>query len=82
VVFLSPEAFKREKDAAAWLPLATKGRCYEFKDWLYRKECVAKGHPVLEGLQGRGILERSRTANHTEFSHRLSRPPYWLRWDR
>jgi len=57
VVFLSQEAFKREKDAVAWLPLAKKGRCYEFNDWLYHKECVAKAHPVFEGLQGRGILD-------------------------
>ena len=57
VVFLSPNAFKREKDAVAWLPLAQKGRCYKFYDWLYHKECVAKAHPVFEGLQGRGILD-------------------------
>ncbi len=57
VVFLSQEAFRREKDAVAWLPLAKKGRCYKFNDWLYHKECVAKAHPVFEGLQGRGILD-------------------------
>jgi hypothetical protein len=57
VVFLSPSAFKRDKDAVAWLPLAQKGRCYRFNDWLYHKECVAKAHPVFEGLQGRGILD-------------------------
>jgi hypothetical protein len=56
-VFLSQNAFKREKDAVAWLPLAQKGRCYKFNDWLYHKECVAKAHPVFEGLQGRGILD-------------------------
>jgi hypothetical protein len=57
VVFLSQNAFKRDKDAVAWLPLAQKGRCYKFSDWLYHKECVAKAHPVFEGLQGRGILD-------------------------
>lgn len=57
VIFLSPLAFKREKDAAARLPLAKKGRVYEFKDMLYHKECVAKPHPVFEGLQGRGVLD-------------------------
>lgn len=57
VVFLSYAAFQREKDAVAWLPLAKKGRCYKFNDWLYHKECVAKAHPVFEGLQGRGILD-------------------------
>lgn len=57
VVFLSHNAFKKDKDAVAWLPLAQKGRCYNFYDWLYHKECVAKAHPVFEGLQGRGILD-------------------------
>jgi len=57
VVFLSQNAFKRDEDAVAWLPLAQKGRCYRFHDWLYHKECVAKAHPVFEGLQGRGILD-------------------------
>ena len=57
VVFLSPLAFARDKDASAWLPLANKGRIYEFHDWLYHKECVAKPHPVFAGLQGNGILD-------------------------
>ena len=56
-VFLDPAAFQREKDPVAWLPLARKGRCYRFNDWLYHKECVAKAHPIFEGLQGRGILD-------------------------
>jgi Glycosyl hydrolases family 2, TIM barrel domain/Glycosyl hydrolases family 2/Glycosyl hydrolases family 2, sugar binding domain len=57
VVFLSPLAFERDKKASAWLPLANKGRIYEFTDWLYHKECVAKPHPVFAGLQGSGILD-------------------------
>jgi hypothetical protein len=57
VVFLSPLAFQRDKNAAAWLPLANKGRVYEFNDWLYHKECVAKPHPVFAELQGSGILD-------------------------
>ncbi len=57
VVFLSQQAFQREKDAVGWLPLATKGRCYAFNDWLYHKECVAKTHPVFDGLPGKGILD-------------------------
>jgi hypothetical protein len=57
VVFLSQDVFKRDEDAVAWLPLEQKGRCYKFDDWLYHKECVAKAHPVFEGLQGRGILD-------------------------
>jgi Glycosyl hydrolases family 2, TIM barrel domain/Glycosyl hydrolases family 2/Glycosyl hydrolases family 2, sugar binding domain len=57
VVFLSPLAFERDKKASAWLPLANKGRIYQFNDWLYHKECVAKPHPVFAGLQGSGILD-------------------------
>jgi hypothetical protein len=57
IVFLSPQAFQREKDAAFWLPLAKKGRVFPFSDFLYHKECVAKPHPVFAGLQGEGILD-------------------------
>ena len=56
-VFLSPHAFAQGKDALAWLPLATKGRVYEFHDWLYHKECVAKRHRVFSGLQSAGIMD-------------------------
>ncbi len=57
VVFLSPEAFAQGHQSTAWLPLAKKGRVYEFNDWLYHKDCVAKRHPIFEGLQGEGILD-------------------------
>ncbi|MBV9035679.1 MAG: hypothetical protein JO182_14410, partial [Acidobacteriaceae bacterium] len=57
VVFLSPKAFRQGKDASARLPLARKGHVYEFNDWLYHKECVAKPHPIFEGLQGQGVLD-------------------------
>jgi hypothetical protein len=57
VVFGAPQAFKRDKDNSAWLPLAKKGRVYEFNDWLYHKECVAKRHPIFTGLQGEGLLD-------------------------
>jgi hypothetical protein len=57
LLFLSPRAFSREKDSAARLPLEKKGRIYEFNDWLYHKECVAKPHAVFEGLDARGILD-------------------------
>lgn len=40
-----------------WLPLAKKGRYYEFNDWLYHKECVAKAHPIFDGLQSKGIMD-------------------------
>jgi beta-galactosidase len=57
VTFLSHAAFRREKDSTAWLPLGKKGRCYEFVDHLYHKECVAKAHPIFEGLQAKSILD-------------------------
>jgi Glycosyl hydrolases family 2, TIM barrel domain/Glycosyl hydrolases family 2, sugar binding domain/Glycosyl hydrolases family 2 len=57
VVFLSQDAFKRDKQEVAWLPLANKGRIHNFNDWLYHKECVAKPHPIFEGLQGKGMLD-------------------------
>jgi len=57
VVFLSPAAFKRGEDAVAWLPLANKGKCFEYFDWLYHKECVAKAHPAFAGLQAGGIMD-------------------------
>ena len=57
VLFLSPLAFQREKQPSGWLPLKNKGRIYEFNDWLYHKECVAKPHQVFAGLQGSGILD-------------------------
>jgi hypothetical protein len=41
----------------AWLPLVNKGRCYEFWDWLYHKECVAKRHPIFEGPQPAGLMD-------------------------
>lgn len=56
IVFLSPAAFKRGEDATGWLPLVKKGRCYLFYDWIYHKECVAKAHPIFEGLQGKGVM--------------------------
>src|SRR5262249_20706918 len=47
VLFLSPRAFQRGDDAVGWLPLATKGRCYEFTNWLYHREDVAKPHAMF-----------------------------------
>jgi hypothetical protein len=55
-LFLSHSAFKREEESTGWLPLARKGRVYRFYDWLYHKECVAKEHPIFQGLQTKGIL--------------------------
>src|SRR5579885_2174456 len=56
IVFLSHFAFKSGADSVRWLPLEKKGRCYEFNDGLYHKECVANAHPIFEGLPGKGIL--------------------------
>ncbi|MCX6030513.1 MAG: hypothetical protein NT169_14600 [Chloroflexi bacterium] len=56
-IFLAPTVFAKGDDAVAWLPLAQKGRCYEFRDWIYHKECVAKPHPILAGLQPKGIMD-------------------------
>ena len=57
VIFLSPNAFKRGNESTGWLPLATKGRAYSFYDWLYHKECVAKAHPIFDGLQSNAMLD-------------------------
>ncbi len=56
IAFLSPAAFKRGEDPTGWLPLVNKGRGYQFLDWIYHKECVAKAHPVFAGLQGKGVM--------------------------
>jgi len=56
-VFLSPLAFKRGDDSVGWLPLLKKGSCYKFFDWIYHKECVAKAHPLFEGLQKKGVMD-------------------------
>ncbi len=57
VVFLSPYAFKRGDNAVGWLPLETKGCGYSFGDWVYHKECLAKPHPVFEGLPCKGVMD-------------------------
>ncbi|MBI2194961.1 MAG: hypothetical protein HYU36_23520 [Planctomycetes bacterium] len=56
-LFLSHQAFTRDEDPVGWLPLQKKGRCYRFNDWLYHKECVAKSHPIFDGLQAHGIMD-------------------------
>jgi len=57
VIFLNPQLFQSSKAAMGWLPLKNKGRCRTFNDWLYHKECVARRHPVFDGLQGPGIMD-------------------------
>ncbi|MBN1553624.1 MAG: hypothetical protein JXA11_02680 [Phycisphaerae bacterium] len=56
-VVLEDTALKAGRQALGWLPLENKGRVYQFGDWLYHKECVAKAHPIFEGLQAKGIMD-------------------------
>ena len=56
-VFLKPTAIKKDSDATGWLPLKNKGRLTTFSDWLYHKECVAKKHPLFDGLQPPGVMD-------------------------
>ncbi|HPO14897.1 MAG TPA: glycoside hydrolase family 2 TIM barrel-domain containing protein [Candidatus Hydrogenedentes bacterium] len=56
-LFLDTRAFKRGDNNVGWLPLKNKGRLFGFSDWLYHKECVAKPHPVFEGLAPKGIMD-------------------------
>ena len=56
-LFLAPPAFRRGDDAVGWLPLATKGRCYEFSNWLYHREDVARRHAIFAGLPPAGIMD-------------------------
>jgi hypothetical protein len=56
VVFLSPWTFKQGDQSAARLPLAQKGQVRHFHDGIYHKECLAKAHPIFDGLQSRALL--------------------------
>lgn len=56
-VFLEPAAFRHGDDSTARLPLARRGRCYRFNNWLYHREDVARRHAVFEGLPVPGILD-------------------------
>ena len=56
-VFLQPGAFKRGDDPVGGLPLKNKGKLTRFSDWLYHKECVAKKHPLFNGLLPQGIMD-------------------------
>ncbi len=56
-LFLSPEGLRRGGNAVGGLLLKEKGRFYHFHDWLYHKECVARAHPVFDGLPAPGILD-------------------------
>ncbi|HWE62823.1 MAG TPA: glycoside hydrolase family 2 TIM barrel-domain containing protein, partial [Chloroflexota bacterium] len=56
-VFLSPLAFRRGDDPLGWLPLAAKGRCHEFSNWVYHREDIAMPHPIFAGMPARGIMD-------------------------
>jgi hypothetical protein len=56
-LFLAPSAFRHGDDAVGWLPLAAKGRCHEFSNWLYHREDVARRHPIFAGLPPAGIMD-------------------------
>ena len=57
LLFLSGDPFRDSPEALMWLPLANRGRCITFVDWLYYKECVVKRHPVFAGLPAPGIMD-------------------------
>ena len=56
-IFITPASLRRGDDPVGGLFLEEKGRFYTFGDWLYHKECVARAHPMLDGLAGKGILD-------------------------
>lgn len=56
-LFLDPRIFRQGDDTTHWLPLEKKGRVHDTTDSLYHKECVARRHPVFDGLPGPGILD-------------------------
>lgn len=57
VIFLSPEVFKKEKNAVNFLPLARKGSLSTLYSWLYLKDEWAKQHPVFDGLPAGGLMD-------------------------
>jgi hypothetical protein len=56
-LLVEDSALDDSRDEMDWLPLANKGKCTDFYDWLYHKECVAKAHPIFDGLQAKGIMD-------------------------
>jgi hypothetical protein len=56
-LLLEDTALEDSRGDMDWLPLANKGKCTTFHDWLYHKECVAKAHPVFDGLPAKGIMD-------------------------
>ena len=56
-ILLEADAMGHAADPLYWLPLERKGTCRVITDWLYHKECVAKRHPLFEGLQAGGVMD-------------------------
>ena len=56
-IFFNSNAFRKGEDPTGWLPFANKGRLINFSDWLYHKECVARGHAAFAGLRPPGIMD-------------------------
>lgn len=56
VIFLHPETIKQVEEHFGWTESKDHPGCYRFADWLYHKECVAKRHPIFDGLS-KGIMD-------------------------
>jgi hypothetical protein len=57
IVFLSPEALKKDPQPLGWLPLANKGTVFPIQGWLYLKDEWAKRHPIFDGLPNGGLMD-------------------------
>jgi len=67
------DARSHVENGVGWLPLEQKTPFTYFDDWLYHKECVAKDHPVFDGLQAKGIMDweyYGPVISHTLFERR------------
>ncbi len=57
VLLLNSTLLQQSKVPLEWLPSNAKGTCRNFNDWLYHKDCVAKRHPIFDGLKAPGIMD-------------------------
>lgn len=55
-VFLCPSVFAKGDQAAALLPLESKGKVVTVDDWLYQNNDWARNHPIFKGLPT-GLLD-------------------------
>ena len=56
-IYLTPDGLQRGDDSLGWLPDLSEARCERFYDWVYHREWVGGRHPMMEGLQGSGVLD-------------------------